>query len=282
VRIWVCGVRGSTPAPGTAFFRYGGHTACLAFAHDGEPPSLIVDAGTGIRRIGDFFSHDTIFGSAPFSGTILLSHLHFAHTQGLPFFGAGNHPDARVDLFAPPEGDCEESIARFMSPPFFPIAPSGLRGSWQFNTLEAGELKLDGFSIAVRDLPHSDSRTFGFRISDGGSSVAYLADHAPTRLGPGPDGVGEYHSDAVSLAKGCALLVHDAEYSDAELANRENARHSSSRYAVALAENAAASRVLLTHHHPDRTDDELDAIVDRHRRAPMRVEAAAVGTVLDL
>lgn len=282
MRIWVCGVRGSTPAPGASYLRYGGHTACLAIAHDGERPSLVVDAGTGIRLIGDFFSSDTIFGEAPFSGTILLSHLHFAHTQGLPFFGAGNHADARVDLFAPTDGDCKESIGRFMSPPFFPITPDGLRGSWQFNSLETGEFKVEGFSVAVRDLPHSESRTFGFRISDGGASVAYLADHAPRRLGPGPEGFGEYHADALALARKCAVVVHDAEYTDAELVARQNPRHSSSSYAVGLAEAAEVDHLLLTHHHPERTDDELDAIVARHRDAPLIVEAAAVGTLLDI
>lgn len=279
----MCGVRGSTPAPGTAFFRYGGHTACLAIAHDGERPSLILDAGSGIRRVGDFFRPDeTIFRNSAFSGAILLSHLHFAHTQGLPFFGAGNHPDARVDLFTPKDGNSEESIGRFMSPPFFPIAPSGLRGSWQFHPLEAGEIKVDGFSVAIRDLPHSESRTFGFRISDGGESIAYLADHAPKRLGPGPEGFGAYHTEALTLARKCAVVVHDAEYTDAELATKENPRHSSSSYAVGLSEAAEVERLLLTHHHPDRTDDELDEVVARYRDLPLIVEAAAVGTIIDV
>jgi phosphoribosyl 1,2-cyclic phosphodiesterase len=272
-----------TPAPGAAFTRYGGHTACLAFAHDGERPSLIVDAGTGIRLVGDFFQPEaTIFGSEPFSGTLLLSHLHFGHTQGLPFFGAGNHTGSRVDLFAPTGDGAEEGIERFLSPPFFPITPSQLLGSWQYQRLTAGELELEGFSVAIREIPHAESPTFGFRVSDGGANVAYLGDHAPARLGPGPAGLGAYHEDALALTKGCAVVFHDAGYTDDELKDHPNPRHSSSGYAVGLGEVAGVGRVLLTHHHPERTDDEIDAIITRYQNAPSRVEAAAVGTVLDL
>ncbi len=278
----MCGVRGSTPAPGAAFFRYGGHTSCVALAHDGERPSLILDAGSGIRIVGDFFQpQSTIFGSEPFAGAILLSHLHFAHTQGIPFFGAGNHARSRVDLFAPSQ-DVEASIERFLSPPFFPITPSQLSGSWQFQRLEAGEIKVEGFSMSVREIPHGDGTTFGFRISDGGANVAYLADHAPVRLGPGPSGLGPYHADALALTRGCAAVFHDAQYTDEELASRSNVHHSSASYAVALAEVAEVERVLLTHHHPERTDDEIDAIVERYRSAPSLVEGAAVGRVLDI
>jgi phosphoribosyl 1,2-cyclic phosphodiesterase len=263
--------------------RYGGHTSCLAFGHDGERPSLIVDAGTGIRLVGDFFQPQaTIFGREPFSGAILLSHLHFDHTQGLPFFGAGNREGSRVELFAPAEGSVEASIERFMSPPFFPIRPSQLLGSWNYQELEPGDLKIEGFSVAVRTIPHADHTTFGFRISDGRASVAYLADHAPTRLGPGPSGLGEYHPDAIALAEKCSFLFHDAEYTDEELASRPDPHHSSPRYAVGLAALAEVERLVLTHHHPDRTDGEIDAIVRTLENAPSSVAAAAVGTVLEI
>ncbi|MGA8296043.1 MAG: MBL fold metallo-hydrolase [Acidimicrobiales bacterium] len=263
--------------------RYGGHTSCLAFAHDGERPSLIVDAGSGIRLVGDFFQPDkTIFGSAPFAGAILLSHLHFDHTQGIPFFGAGNHEGSRVDLFAPVEADVEASIERFLAPPFFPIGPNQLLGAWQYQRLVTGEVKIEGFSVSVRAIPHSESTTFGFRISDGGSGVAYLADHAPARLGPGPLGFGEYHPDAVALAEGCSVIFHDSQYTDEELAGRPSPRHSSPGYAVGLGEVAEVERVLLTHHHPERTDDEIDAIVESYRSAQSFVDASAVGTVIDL
>ena len=147
MRIWIFGVRGSTPTPGPEFVRYGGHTSCLAVALDGERPSLMVDAGTGIRLASDLFKGSPdLFNGRPYEGAILLGHMHWDHTQGLPFFAAGNSAGSRVDLYVPAQGDTESVLGRFMSPPHFPIAPSGLLGSWSFNALEPGEALIAGFS----------------------------------------------------------------------------------------------------------------------------------------
>src|SRR5690349_3256722 len=99
MRVTVCGTRGSTPAPGPEFVRYGGHTSCVAVAHDGQPPSLILDAGTGIRRV------TKLLDGQPYVGAILLGHLHWDHTQGLPFFNSGDNPESRVAVYAPAQGD---------------------------------------------------------------------------------------------------------------------------------------------------------------------------------
>ena len=131
MRIHLCGVRGSTPAPGAEFDRYGGHTSCVALCPDdgapfdhGAAPRLILDAGTGLRRVTG------LLGGAPFTGTIILTHLHWDHVHGLPFFAAGDRPGARVTLMLPEQGSAgaEEVLALGMSPPHFPIRPSGLRG----------------------------------------------------------------------------------------------------------------------------------------------------------
>jgi phosphoribosyl 1,2-cyclic phosphodiesterase len=118
VRLTFCGVRGSTPAPGPEFVRYGGHTSCVAVAHDGAAaPTLILDAGTGVRRVS------TLLADQPFTGTILLTHLHWDHVQGLPFFRAGDRDDATVTLLLPDQRDgtgAEEVLARAMSPPPLP------------------------------------------------------------------------------------------------------------------------------------------------------------------
>nr|MDP9453856.1 MBL fold metallo-hydrolase [Actinomycetota bacterium] len=130
MRLWVCGVRGSTPAPGDAFCRYGGHTSCLALAHDGETPSLVLDAGTGVRQVSG------LLDGGPFRGTLLLGHLHWDHTQGLPFFRAADRPDARTTVLLPAQGDPVAVLARAMSPPHFPIDPGGLQGAWRFEALQ--------------------------------------------------------------------------------------------------------------------------------------------------
>src|SRR5579864_1962691 len=161
MRVWVCGVRGSTPAPGGEFARYGGHTSCIALGQDGGPPTLILDAGTGIRRVG------ALLGGRPFEGTILFGHLHWDHTQGLPFFAAADRPDARVDVLIPAQGDAGRVLARAMSPPHFPIGPDELRGNWRFDGLEPGDHHIEGFSVVAHEIPHKGGRTYGYRISDG-------------------------------------------------------------------------------------------------------------------
>jgi phosphoribosyl 1,2-cyclic phosphodiesterase len=283
MRIWICGVRGSTPTPGPDFDRYGGHTSCLAIARDGARPSLIVDAGTGIRLASDLFGGGPgLFDGQPYDGAIVLGHLHWDHTQGLPFFAAGNSDGSKVDLYAPGQGDTETVLARFMSPPHFPIDPTQLRGSWSFHALEPGQAEIGGFSVLALEIPHKGGRAFGYRISDGRATIAYMSDHCPTNLGPGPDGLGEYHEAAMSLARDCDVLFHDAQYTDEELPAKAAFGHASCGYAVGLAEAAGVRQLMLYHHDPARTDEEIDALVMDYKSREIPVSAAVQGTVLDL
>lgn len=259
--------------------RYGGHTSCVAIALDGEVPSLVLDAGTGIRQVTPLLHH------RPFDGTILLTHLHWDHFQGLPFFAGGDREDSRVDLFLPDQEDgreAEEVLARGMSPPQFPIRPSGLRGGWSFAALSPGRLEVEGFVIEVREVPHKGGRTFGYRVGDGTATIAYIPDHCPTALGPGPDGWGEYHSSAVDLARDVDLLIHDAHLLPEELAAEASFGHAVADYAVALGERAGAKRVALFHHKPDRTDDALDDLSRRFEGRTPEITVAAETMVLDL
>jgi phosphoribosyl 1,2-cyclic phosphodiesterase len=276
MRVTVCGVRGSTPAPGADFVRVGGHTSCVALAHDGALPSLILDAGTGIRQV------TSLLEGGPFRGSIVLGHLHWDHTQGLPFFKAADRPDSLVAVFVPAQGDTEAVLDRFMSPPHFPIHPWELRGTWSFGGLDPGEHQLEGFNVLALEIPHKGGRAFGYRISDGTGVVTYMSDHCPTGAGPGPVGLGEYHAAAVALASRCNVLFHDGQYLDSELAERAPFGHSACGYAVGLAEKTGTERLLLFHHDPDRTDDEVDAIASSYSGAGVCVEAAREGMVIDL
>ena len=276
MRVHVCGVRGSTPAPGPEFVRYGGHTSCVALAHDGEAPSLVIDAGTGVRRVTGLLEGN------PFRGSILLGHLHWDHTQGLPFFAAGDRPDASCHLYLPEQGDPAEVLGRALSPPHFPIGPHQLRGEWSFAGLSPGHHHIEGFSVLALDIPHKGGRTFGFRVSDGTATVAYLSDHSPLTLGSGPEGLGEYHPAAVTLAQGAGLLFHDAQHTADELEAKWAFGHSAVEYALGLAKETSVRRLLLFHHDPPRTDEGVDAILAAHRNGPVAVEAAAEGTVYDL
>jgi len=266
------------PAAGSAFAGVGGNTACVALTHDtASAPALVIDGGTGLRNV------ETLTGGMPFDGTLLLSHLHWDHTQGLPFFTAADDRASRVDVRLPvASGAPSHALDPLMAPPFFPITPAGLPGSWRFDALDEGRFEVEGFDVLAREVPHQGGRTFGFRVSDGRSSVAYVSDHGPIVLGPGPDGWGPYHRAVRELADGVDVLLHDAQYTAPELAEKPNYGHSAVDYAVALAERCAVGRLVLFHHDPWRTDDAVAAIVRRFSDGPLAVVAAVEGDTITL
>jgi phosphoribosyl 1,2-cyclic phosphodiesterase len=272
LKIDFCGVRGSLPASGQEFVRYGGHTSCLAIGHgDERAPRLLLDAGTGLTTVS------ALLDGAPFRGTIALSHLHWDHTYGLPFFAAGDREDARVKVLTPEQDDGRdalEALTGLMSPPYFPIAPIELRGQWTFATISEGEHEVEGFGVTALKIPHKGGRTYGYRITDGESVLTYMPDHSPTALGPGEDGFGEYHETALRLAQGADLLVHDSQLFKDELAAEGEFGHALGDYAVGLAARAGARRVALFHHKFTRTDDQLDALARRFEEAAPRAGRA--------
>lgn len=251
MRIHLCGVRGSTPAPGPEFVEVGGNTSCVAISHGrAAAPRLILDAGTGIRNV------DALLEGKAFEGSILLGHLHWDHTHGLPFFRGADRPDATTRLLVPDQGVAAvDLVRRFMSPPSFPIEPTGLEGRWSFDSIGEGVHTIEGFEVTALEIPHKGGRTFGYRVDDGHAVVAYLSDHGPYgALGPGPDGLGPYHEAAMDLCAGADVLIHDAQHTAEELPGRAGYGHSAAGYAVELGRRCGVERVMLFHHDPTRTD----------------------------
>jgi phosphoribosyl 1,2-cyclic phosphodiesterase len=250
VRLEFLGVRGSTPSPGAEFTRYGGHTSCVAIATDAESlPTLVLDAGTGLRNLS------ARLGGNAFDGSILLSHLHWDHVQGIPFFFAGDRPDARVDLFLPAQmgRTAVELLSGFMAPPAFPITPEGMIGAWSFTALDEGVFETEGFEVEAFEIAHKGGRTFGYRVSRGGVSLAYMPDHAPSQ------GVSEVTLKALN---GVDALIHDAQFLDAERPRAEVYGHATIEDTFRLGERVGAGTVVLFHHGPGRTDEALDRIMD--------------------
>jgi phosphoribosyl 1,2-cyclic phosphodiesterase len=232
----------------------------VTVAHDDGPWTLILDAGTGIRRITDHLD------GQPFVGAVLLTHLHWDHVQGLPFFAAGDRDDAHVHVYLPDQGGADDAaavLARAMSPPHFPIGPDGLRGEWHFDSLPPGAARIEGFDVVAFDVPHKGGRTFGYRISDGTGSVAYIPDHCPN-----PD----TSPTIVRACTGVDVLVHDAQFLTHERAVADLYGHATVDDALTLAERCHAHRLALFHHAPGRADDDVDAI---------GAEAARTGAGLD-
>ena len=251
MRLLFAGVRGSTPVSGRQFDRVGTSTSCVAVLRDGDDlPALVLDAGTGNINLTDRFE------GAPFTGTILLTHLHWDHVQGLPFFRAADRDDARVTLALPAQGDPRAVLGHALSPPHFPIGPDGLLGSWTFVGLEAGTHAIEGFEVTATDVPHKGGRTFGYRVSDGERSFAYLPDHGPS----GPDATEHSRADALELARGVDALVHGAPFTLDERAIADLYGHATVDDAIDFATTAGVHRLVLTHHSPARSDDAVDAL----------------------
>ena len=272
----MCGTRGSTPAPGPEFVRYGGNTSCVAIAHGDDDPLLVLDGGTGLRALTTFLK------GRPFRGSILIGHLHWDHTHGLPFFRSGDSPESRVSVYIPEQGNASDVMARAVSPPHFPVRLEELRGDWTVSGLEEGEHDLEGFRVTAVEIPHKASRTFGYRVTDGTSTIAYLSDHWPLGAGPGADGLGEFHEAALKLADGVDILIHDAQYTAEEFPPRAHLGHSAVEYAIGLAELAKSKALMLFHHDPDRTDDQLDALLGNYHSNGVKISAAVEGTVIEV
>lgn len=252
------GVRGSTAAPGAGFVRYGGHTSCVAVSEPGAAPALVLDAGTGLRDLG------TLLDGRPFRGDVVLTHLHWDHVQGLPFSGAVDHPEARVRLHVPvPDAGTDplQVLRRAMSPPHFPIGPDELLGEWRFVPLVPGRLQLgdDRFAVEAGRIRHKGGPAYGLRITapDGGTA-AYLPDHL--LLDGGTDGA--------DLAADADLLLHDGQFVAAEELLATAYGHTTVPAALAYADRCRTAQVVLTHHHPDRTDAALDELAATYRATP--------------
>jgi phosphoribosyl 1,2-cyclic phosphodiesterase len=191
---------------------------------------------------------------------------------------------SRVSLLLPSDDALGpvELLSRMMSPPFFPIGPSQLRGDWDFGYVTDGAFEAEGFSVVARDVPHKGGHTVGYRVSDGRTSLAYLPDHCPTALGSGPEEVGEYHETALELACGVDLLIHDSHLRAEEVEAEGSFGHAAAEYAVRLGELAGARQVALFHHRPERTDAEVERTVARFADRSLSVVAAEEGTTVAL
>lgn len=252
MRLTFCGVRGSRPAPGSEFTAFGGHTSCVALARDGGPVSLVLDAGTGLTQVG------ALLDGRPFRGDLLVSHLHWDHVMGLPFFSAADRAGARTTVHVPAADDDEavHLLDGVQGGPYFPVSVGELDGDWTVRAIGPGARWIDGWDVLARWLPHGRGRSLGYRVSDGRSSVAYVTDH-------GPAGPGDHHDDVLALADGADVLVHDAQHTAEEWPSVVHFGHASMEYAVELAQACGVGRVVLFHHAPGRTDAELTALAGR-------------------
>jgi phosphoribosyl 1,2-cyclic phosphodiesterase len=280
VRLTIWGCRGSVPTPGHDTVRYGGNTSCVEVSLD-DGTILVLDAGTGIRRLGA-----ELLDRGARHVNLLLTHLHLDHVEGLRFFGPLWDEDIAVDIWGPPSPllSLRERIARSFSPPLFPVELCDVPARVRFHDLPRQRWTVEGASLAA-DLVVHPGPTVGIRIETATSSFAYVPDHEPALCGPIGDRSTDWLSGA-SIAGGVDMLFHDAQYFEDEYEQRIGWGHSSVADAVAFTRAVGARRVLLFHHEPMHTDDSLERLEARARSLSGSDEArpalAREGMVVDL
>jgi len=269
VKFW--GVRGSIACSGPRTVRYGGNTSSIE-VRCGER-MLLFDAGTGFRYLGH-----ALAGAGPLDADLFLTHTHFDHVAGLPFFKPFFQPENRFRLWAGHLGErmtLRRVLGEFMMSPLFPVPPQVFRARMEYREFKAGETLKPAPDIAVRTtaLNHPDGAT-GYRIDYAGRSVCYLTD---TEHVPGaPD------RNILELIAGADLVIYDSMYTDAEYENYTGWGHSTWQEGVRLCRDAGAKRLCVFHHDPEHDDDMLDGIaLEVERQMPGSV-VAKDGLVLNL
>jgi CheY-like chemotaxis protein len=286
VRFW--GTRGSLAKPGPTTLRYGGNTSCVEVR--GVDGTLVVlDCGTGAHALGQ----SLVSGSAPADrGHLLISHTHWDHIQGFPFFAPLFVPGHTWDIYAPGAlgQQLERTLAGQMEYSYFPVTLGQLAATTRYHDLVEGRFAVGSVRVVSRYLNHP-ALTLGYRLESGGAVVVYSADHEPHAPNPASAGESPTHAEDrrhVDFLADADLVIHDAQYTLDEYAQKRGWGHTPAEWAVDYAVAAGAKQLALFHHDPLRDDDAVDRVVDRCRRRAdtagnaLHVFAAAEGQEVPL
>lgn len=276
-RVTFWGTRGSIPVPGESTRQFGGNTACVEIEANGK--SLILDAGTGIRTLGNALAHR----EEP-EVDLVLSHTHWDHIQGLPFFAPLYQSGRTLRIWGPRQDQAPLAtiLGNQMDPSVFPVPISEVSASVHVMEIDTERFTTGGFGIEAYPLRHP-GRTLGFRVScpPEGKTVAYVTDNelVGAHYGTPP----EWRDGLVHFLQGVDVLIHDAMYLPDHVGQRVGWGHSSPRQAVDLAAEAGCHRLVLFHHDPDHDDTTVARLADESRQyagrlgVSLTIDAAAEG-----
>jgi len=278
VRVWGC--RGSLAAPGADTLRYGGNTSCVEVRGD-KGEVVVLDAGTGMRPLGVALDNE----SAP-RIDVLLTHLHLDHLQGLGFFRPLFNQGQEIHVWGPasPVQSLADRISTYLSPPLFPVRLADIPAHLEFHDAPEEPVAIGSLTVRAALVTHQGP-TVGYRVEEQGRAVVYLPDHEPG-LGLGLAGRPAEWVSGYHLAHRADVLLHDAQYRDSEYPHHVGWGHSAIGHVIEFARKAEVDRVLLFHHDPYHTDDELETMVADARECwgagSERVQAACEGMRITL
>jgi len=282
VRFW--GTRGSIPKPGPTTVRYGGNTSCVQIISD-SGTLLVLDCGTGAHELGRALMAQ---GGGPLTGHVLISHTHWDHIQGIPFFAPLFVPGNSWDFYAPHGfGDSlRETLAGQMEFTYFPVTPDAFGSHVSYHDIGEGSFAIGDIRITTRFLNHP-ALTVAYRIECDGGTLVYACDHEPhaRALAAASGPIHGQDLDHQLFMRGADLVIHDAQYTPAEYESKVGWGHSTPHYAAMLCRAAGVKRLAFSHHDPNRTDDQIDALLVELRSIdgggmPLDIIAAAEGLEL--
>jgi len=287
LKFW--GVRGSIPTPGPQTVRYGGNTSCAELRHDGK--LFILDAGSGIRLLGN----ELLKSGTPTKAGIFISHMHWDHIQGIPFFTPAFLPQNHFTFYG--AQDSEKNLLKIISdqmdPTYFPIELKDMAARLEFKTLFEGSYSIDGIQIQTMYVNHPGN-ALGYKFFLDGNSLVYISDNEPFTQGTAEDQQQPQDTDDIMLGEdgnqklisflsGTHTLVHDAQYTSDEYAKKMTWGHSPINYTVEIALQSGIQRLILFHHDPMHDDDTVDQMLQTARALvaesgkPLEVLAAMEG-----
>jgi phosphoribosyl 1,2-cyclic phosphodiesterase len=267
VKFW--GVRGSIASPGPRTVRYGGNTSCLEIRCGGR--LLIFDAGTGLRDLGE-----TLQQNGPVHADLYLTHTHFDHICGLPFFAPLYAEGNRINLSAGhllPENHLRNVLVEMMMAPLFPIPPAAFKADVSYKDFNVGDVLTPGDGVTIRTAPlNHPNRATGYRIDYAGRSICYITDTEHED--------GKLDSNILGLIRNAELVIYDSTYSDDEYERFRGFGHSTWQEGVRLADASGAGTLVIFHHEPSHDDDRMDAIAAAAEQIRPGTVVAREGMVL--